>query len=85
MVERVEPPYCPFIGMVDETKRDITVSLPLYKNYSYGSRWPLPSMIITVPEEDNIRAIKRLADEIKEEANVKLLIVKCGSITIQIN
>jgi len=83
--ERINPPPCPFIGVSEVREGDISVSTPIYQGYPNNRRWPLPFMIITVPREDDVRAIKRLASHIKGEVNVKMLIVKWGSTTTQIN
>lgn len=83
--ERINPPPCPFTGMSEARQGDMSVSIPVYRGYPNGIRWPLPSMVITVPREDDVRAIKRLANHIKEEVNVKVLLVKRDSSTIQIN
>jgi len=71
----------PFIGMLHSKEESgISVSIPLFQNYSYGLRWPLPFMVFTVTTDEEVESIKRLENQIKDELNIKQVVISRRSL-----
>lgn len=58
-----------------ETDKEISVIIPFYRDYPMQNRrYPLPFMIVLAPETE-VASIERMAEHIKEEVNIKKLII----------
>ena len=65
------------------TKEVVTLILSQREKAQLGVRWPLPKVVITAKEEQTIRAVKKLADLIKLQTNIKLIETKQENIEEQ--
>ena len=64
--------------LVQITEKDnVECVIPLFRNCSYGLRQPLPWMVFRVQSQAEKEAIYRQGDIIKDELNIKQLIVVC--------